>query len=279
MSSNPPANILLKKTRESKGLTLDIVHESTKIPLDALKAIEEGYSVRTLTPFYYRGFVKIYAQFLGIDPAEVFAQQGMPQVPASNLPKKPVVPVKSPVPLRGPSVVSEALISFRQWLTRPYVRQTALRLLGVIVALFLIVGFFKLVGSWFKSLKKNPSVSSVKASEKSQKQVAATAASAVEVEEPKMVKAQAQDQRVQLAVRAMKDMYIQVKSDGQMVFQMTMKKGTMESWVAKDQIELSGKNIHELDLEVNGKHIGSLGSSERRAKRVLITKDGLTVKK
>jgi hypothetical protein len=32
-------------------------------------------------------------------------------------------------------------------------------------------------------------------------------------------------------------------------------------------------------MEVNYKHIGSLGSSERRIKKVLITREGLTVKK
>ena len=56
---NNPNSSLLKDTRLSKGLTLDIVHEATKIPMDALRAIEEGYSTRILTPFYYRGFIKI----------------------------------------------------------------------------------------------------------------------------------------------------------------------------------------------------------------------------
>ena len=39
---------ILKKAREAKGLGLDVVHEATKIPMDVLRAIEEGYTVRTL---------------------------------------------------------------------------------------------------------------------------------------------------------------------------------------------------------------------------------------
>src|SRR3989338_3787676 len=62
---------LLKQTRESKNISLETVQEATKIPLDALRAIEEGYTVRTLSTFYYWGFVKIYAKFLGIDVREV----------------------------------------------------------------------------------------------------------------------------------------------------------------------------------------------------------------
>ena len=35
--SNNDKPSILKSTREAKGLTLEIVHEATKIPMDALK--------------------------------------------------------------------------------------------------------------------------------------------------------------------------------------------------------------------------------------------------
>ena len=37
--------------------------------------------------------------------------------------------------------------------------------------------------------------------------------------------------------------------------------------------------FEQLDMEVNGKQIGSLGGGDRRIRRVLITPEGLTVKK
>src|ERR1035441_3067670 len=77
--SNNSKPSILKNTREAKGLTLEIVHEATKIPMDALRAIEEGYSVRILSPFYYRGFIKIYAEFLGLDVQEMYKQYGLDQ--------------------------------------------------------------------------------------------------------------------------------------------------------------------------------------------------------
>src|ERR1035437_1226867 len=79
-SSNTKPSVL-KSTREAKGLTLEVVHEATKIPMDSLKAIEEGYSVRILSPFYYRGFIKIYAEFLGLDVEEMYKQHGLDQAP------------------------------------------------------------------------------------------------------------------------------------------------------------------------------------------------------
>src|ERR1700733_6014563 len=79
--NNSEKPTMLKTTREAKGLTLEIVHEATKIPMDALRAIEEGYSSRILSPFYYRGFIKIYAEFLGLDVAEMYKQYGLDQSP------------------------------------------------------------------------------------------------------------------------------------------------------------------------------------------------------
>jgi hypothetical protein len=94
-----------------------------------------------------------------------------------------------------------------------------------------------------------------------------------------VVKAQSENHKVEVAVRAIRDTWIQVKTDDKVVFQMTLSKGSMENWSADNRIELSGRNIDQLDMEVNGKHIGSLGGGERRIRRVLITKEGLTVKK
>ncbi|HQL41483.1 MAG TPA: helix-turn-helix domain-containing protein, partial [Candidatus Omnitrophota bacterium] len=51
--------LILKQAREAKGISLEAVQDATKIPLDSLKAIEEGYRVRTMTDFYYRAFVKL----------------------------------------------------------------------------------------------------------------------------------------------------------------------------------------------------------------------------
>src|ERR1035441_7311573 len=79
--SNNSKPSILKNTREAKGLTLEIVHEATKIPMDALRAIEEGYSVRILSPFYYRGFIKIYSEFLGLNVGDMYKQYGLDQAP------------------------------------------------------------------------------------------------------------------------------------------------------------------------------------------------------
>jgi len=84
--------------------------------------------------------------------------------------------------------------------------------------------------------------------------------------------------KVRLTIRAKKSGWLQVKVDGNLVFQATLEQGATESWVAEKMIELSGKNIYNLDFEVNGKVVGGLGRDDRSARRVVITDSGLSVK-
>lgn len=57
---------------------------------------------------------------------------------------------------------------------------------------------------------------------------------------------------------------------------MIIKKGSNQNWRAASKIELSGKGVRGLDLIVNGKEVGS---SSSEVNSVLITKDGMEVKK
>jgi cytoskeletal protein RodZ len=292
---------VLKATREAKGFSLDIVHEATKIPMDVLKAIEEGYSVRILSPFYYRGFIKIYAEFLGLDAGETYKQYGLDQAAKASVATTPVKPrAKTPQPnvTLGPS---HAWFSV---LFSPKNFKKVFKVIGILVILF---GLFRMAGCVVSHLVKKPGITVARNSSSSttkakrakahkyieeQKSVPVSAhvsSSAPAVTAPpksapvlpkhESVKAQSENHKVQVAIRAMRDTWIEVKTDDKVVFQMTLSKGSMESWNADNHIELSGRNLDQLDMEINGKHIGTLGSAERRIRKVLITQEGLTVKK
>ncbi len=295
MDSNNPKPTLLKETREAKGLTLDIVHEATKIPLDALKAIEEGYTLRMMSPFYYRGFLKMYAEFLGLDVAEVHRLYGLHATDR-----------KSHTALRAASAAKMAQTQsnygkeqIQEWFSIFFKKKNLLNATRAVAVLVVLMIGLRIGGCMVNGIKakmsEKPKIVAVVREEKHtgvKKQDKKSESNKEEVKEKSQavvvfsdesqsgpIKAQSADQKVALAVHAFKDTAVQVKADGKVVFQMTMKKGTMESWNAKNEIVLSGKNINELDIEVNGKHIGPLGSAERKAKKVVITKEGLTVKK
>src|ERR1700691_816555 len=115
--SNSEKPSILKTTRVAKGLTLEIVHEATKIPMDALRAIEEGYSVRILSPFYYRGFIKIYAEFLGLDVGEMYKQYGLDQAPKPTT--SATVSVKSNREVGGPNMFLEQVQEYINFIFKP----------------------------------------------------------------------------------------------------------------------------------------------------------------
>jgi len=251
---------ILKSTREAKGLTLEIVHEATKIPMDALRAIEEGYSVRILSPFYYRGFIKIYAEFLSLDVEEMYKQYGLDPAPKPT--SSATVSAKAIREPAGPIVVLEQMQEWFAFVFKPKTLKLILKVIGFLLLFFL---FFKMAGCIASHMNK--------------KEISSKKQTIQKINHRQSVQAQSADNKVEVAVRASKDIWLLVKTDGRVVFETTLSKGSMESWSADNRIELSGRDIELLDMEVNGKHIGPLGGGERKIKKVLITQEGLTVKK
>ena len=141
--SNNGKPSILKSTREAKGLTLEIVHEATKIPMDALRAIEEGYSVRILSPFYYRGFIKIYAEFLGLDVGEIYKQYGLDQPPPKPTSSATVSVKASREAAGGPNVFLEQMQEWFAFVFKPKTLKFIFKVIGFLLLLLLL---FKMAG-------------------------------------------------------------------------------------------------------------------------------------
>ena len=285
------AGVILKRERESQGMSLDVVHEVTKIPLDALRAIEEGYTIRMLSPFYYKGFLKMYADYLGINVSEVIEDYKEEELP-EHIDKE----------------VDEFQIP--QWITRFFTRKRKRQIVvvcGILLALFLffkIIGFFIGLGTRSSSKKdiEKAKIAETEIVRKETKKAVEKKKKEVRREPPKIavpkvivkvkpkvqpapkpkstaiVSALVAQKEIALTVRAKQNSWLRVKTDGVIVFQSTLRLGAVETWMADDEIEISGKNINQLEFELNGKMIGTLGRNDRNAKKVVITKNGLSVK-
>ncbi len=284
----------LKEAREAQGISLETVHAATKIPMDALKSIEEGYKVRTLTPFYVKGFMKMYAQFLGVDVNKILEDHHVEKLPAHIPDDKGLIPIE------------KVVYNF------PKDRQKkAVEIIGVIILALVVLKVGAVVLAAKNQKKRAPAAAASennkkkmpaakvqnpaprvekKAVEKAPAEKKVAAAVAAETKTPK-AKAPAVDEeetdeekpapvakKVRLTIRATKSGWLQVKVDGNLVFQSTLEQGATETWTAAKEIELSGKNIHSLEFEVNGKVLGGLGRADRSARRVVVTESGLTVK-
>ena len=60
----------LEEARSSKGLTLEEAERDTRISRRYLEALERGQYDLLPAPVYARGFMRSYAGYLGLDPAE-----------------------------------------------------------------------------------------------------------------------------------------------------------------------------------------------------------------
>lgn len=93
---------LLRERREALGLTLRDVQAATKIRLRYLEAIEAGETDVLPAPVYARGFVRTYANYLGLDGFELAQayraateprpEQALPPAP----PERPAGPPAEP---------------------------------------------------------------------------------------------------------------------------------------------------------------------------------------
>ena len=70
---------LLREAREAKGLTLADVERVTRIRLNYLEALEADEFNRLPGDVYVRGFLRNYAQFLGLQSDDILSSFGGPQ--------------------------------------------------------------------------------------------------------------------------------------------------------------------------------------------------------
>ncbi|MFH1888632.1 MAG: RodZ domain-containing protein [Candidatus Omnitrophota bacterium] len=247
----------LKNLRLQKGLSLEEAHKKTKIHLDILKAIEDD-SLINFSPVYIKGFLRIYCQFLGVDPRDFTSDY-----------KEHKTTVKYVSELK-----KESRPAFKIRFFNPFPFKAIRVKLKIVIPLVLIgvfiIGLFNL-GRFISSRSGRVSKKSVAPAAVARKdQAKATTTKPGGLPAAK---------NISLDIHARENCFIDVKADGKVIFHSILKKGRSESWKAKDRIELSLGNAGAVELEVNGKRISGLGRKGQSVKNILITREGLNIKR
>ncbi|MGB8957288.1 MAG: RodZ domain-containing protein [Tumebacillaceae bacterium] len=92
----------LKNIRESKGLSLDQVQQDTKIRSRYLEAIEAGDLSVLPGMVYARGFIKSYAEYLGVDGMELLERHGLAAETAPSVADAADASLRRSAPTRMP---------------------------------------------------------------------------------------------------------------------------------------------------------------------------------
>jgi cytoskeleton protein RodZ len=97
----------LVRAREARGLTLEDAERDTRISRRYLEALEDEQFERIPAPVYARGFLRSYAQYLGMDPQELlalFPRGDEPRSPnGTPAEPPPQASMRTPIPATSPS--------------------------------------------------------------------------------------------------------------------------------------------------------------------------------
>lgn len=281
----------LKAARLDKGVSLEEVHKHTRIHLNVLRAIEDDTYIN-VSPIYLRGFVKMYAQYLGIDPAALLKDHKEPlvTVTASDQEDKAVTFLKPPVRRSRPWLNVRTVSVAVALLVGLLVLSGLVRFVAGAVSRFNARRAQQAAGAPARATAKTPPKATARPPAKpsatpavrparpvSRADNAPAAPVAGTAAQPPASPKSDISSPILMGIHAKDDCWMQVKVDGKIVFQGVLNRGRMENWQARDKIELSLGSAGSVDLEINGERTLPLGRKGQVVKNILINRDGLNV--
>lgn len=272
----------LRSTRESKGITLEEAHKKTKLSINVIRALEED-DLSSFSPIYAKGFLKIYAKFLGIEPSNLLQEYNKVFTKQQNIAevkKEQYVHNKESISIKKRSLD----LRLKLFHISPKVKIYLVRIiLAFILVFFIILGinFLKNIFSKVSKTLTTKKQTVVKIKEEAIKETAKPKSSSLKStnqEEKKQnthLRSEASS-LVRIGLKARKDTWVQIKVDGKNVFQGTLRKGSVESWQAKNKIILSVHNANDIDLDFQDKQLYPLSHKKQAMKNIVFTKEGMS---
>lgn len=206
----------LRQARLQKKLSFEEVYRRTRIHPQVLEALEQDRAHNFLSLIYIKGFLKTYAQYLGLD-SEGLLQEYL------NSQKIEKAPELEPEQEKKEKVSSQFSPVF------------ILRIsLACVLGIFLVF-YFRYAFKKTSTTEQKPPVEKVR--------VAVAPKAPVSTE------------GLILEVRTKEDCWIKVKADGESVFGRTLRKGSRERWQAKERLELRIGKPEALEVFLNGEPI------------------------
>lgn len=242
--SPPPTTIgqRLKLAREAKRIGVNEASRVTKIQKRLIEAMEEDQVEEILDPTYTKIFIKKYASYLGMDSSALFQEYATVNHSAAA-PAEPEITLKTEV-----TQEKEKSVSYAQTLATMAVIVAAL--VGVAFLGYLSVD---VLGKAGKSQSSQPR---------------ATHAAPKKPVPPKKNLLVPSSKPLKLTITTTADVWMQVKSDGAIIFQNVLTKGSKESWIAKNELELWTGNAGAMQLNLNGKPLEGMGKGVRKGVKI-----------
>jgi cytoskeleton protein RodZ len=254
---------VLSKGRQAKGLSLEDVAESTRIPMRYLLAIESGNTAQLPEPVYVRAFIRKFGDLVDLDGQSLVQDL------------QPALPISIPATTAVVSAAATPMDTKKTLTLRPY-------------QLWFLYGALLLVGvGGFSYLQRQtgasePANTVIGASKKT-----ATSTQAVTAVAPAVPVAKASTPGtvilrnngsaiaatlppgtpLQVNMNVQETSWVRVTADGQVAFVGDLLQGTQHSWQAKKLLKVRTGNAGGVVLTLNNQPLGKMGKSGQVVER------------
>ncbi|MDD5556832.1 MAG: helix-turn-helix domain-containing protein [bacterium] len=239
----------LRAAREEQKIPIAQVVRDTKISEKYIAALEEGDLSRLPAAAYTKGFIRMYAEYLGLDPQPLLDRYAGEAAPSA----RQALQVEGPPPPPFP------------W------RQSAI---GLGTAAVVIAAALAFVGTWRSCEDRRERRLSI-GTEEMETLPIPTLPTALPEGPPGGEPAAALEEppaRRTLGAQARENVWMKVYTDGELRFQGTIRKGKEESWTAAETFDVRVGNPRAVDLSLDGKPVRDAGS--REAQNIAVDRDG-----
>ena len=254
---------ILRRCREFHNITLEEASETTKIGISHLKALEDDQISEFANQAYLKGFLRIYATYLGLNSEDVarmytklFGPQGDKTDPAGisppgNRPKRRLISLKK---LIFPALLLVLILITATFFKRPpppLVRQPQL---APIVVPPVQNAAIQNVQSSARKVKREPEIPAPKMEKQPSERTAV--AKSVPVERP-----EAAVKGFILKIKVTQNGTLMVTVDDSAAQPYELATGDVIEWKAEKKVALELSDAGRIDVELNGKPYKSLGAS------------------
>ncbi|MBP1764064.1 MAG: putative transcriptional regulator [Firmicutes bacterium] len=218
---------LLRKERESRGLSLKDIENAVNIRVLYLNAIENGEYHIIPGEVYLKGFIRNYANYLGLNGAEIVDLYRKNQTPPPQ------------------QIISETIIPAQQ--TSP---NTSRFLKNRKILAGFAVGCILLGTGWYV-LSSGPSTPAGSSLVSSRQSVTAPAPIA-KIDQPAV-------QTIVITAKFSDQCWTLITADGKEVYEGIPQNGTSMTWTAKQTLIIKVGNAEAVDLIFNGQNVNKIG--------------------
>jgi cytoskeletal protein RodZ len=270
----------LKQKRQDLGYSLEEVVEKTKLHPSVIKDIEAG-DLDKISPVYLKGFIKIYASFLGVKLGDHLQELEIKAKPKSKPQPKPKTAIKQSYNREQQKHSRKKELRFR--VPAALKRKIAYSLLALVLGLIifsLVAAVVRLIKGSFSGTDK-PAKTETASSDSAPTATPSVTSSSTEPKATtqEVSSALAQADKITTSVRIKRPVHIRVKQDGEIVYAGVLQAGAIETWQAQEKLDLKISDGSSVEVEVNGQLLPPLSKIHRPIKSLKITDQGISIEK